>query len=144
MVPLTRRLRFLVAVRPGLQEPAVAARMAATLDRISDGRLLIETEWPHLVLRRQRRENFRMVLAQGPTDDEIGELAKRVLELETQLRQEREAHAETKSAHDAAAEERDGYIRDLNRLQTQLRQEEKAHLQTIDERDAAEEEPRPH
>jgi alkanesulfonate monooxygenase len=41
MVPLTRRLRFLVAVRPGLQEPAVAARMAATLDRISDGRLLI-------------------------------------------------------------------------------------------------------
>jgi len=41
MVPLTRRLRFLVAVRPGLQEPAAAARMAATLDRISDGRLLI-------------------------------------------------------------------------------------------------------
>ena len=33
--------------------------------RISDGRLLIETEWPHLVLRRQRRENFRMALAQG-------------------------------------------------------------------------------
>ena len=41
LVPLTKRLRFLVAVRPGLQEPAVAARMAATLDRISDGRLLI-------------------------------------------------------------------------------------------------------
>ncbi len=41
MVPQTKRLRFLVAVRPGLQEPAVAARMAATLDRISDGRLLI-------------------------------------------------------------------------------------------------------
>ncbi len=41
MVPQTRRLRFLVAVRPGLQEPAMAARMAATLDRISDGRLLI-------------------------------------------------------------------------------------------------------
>ena len=30
-----------MAVRPGLQEPAAAARMAATLDRISDGRLLI-------------------------------------------------------------------------------------------------------
>src|SRR6267154_1212409 len=30
MVPLTRRLRFLVAVRPGLQEPAAAARMTAT------------------------------------------------------------------------------------------------------------------
>ena len=31
--PLTERLRFLVAVRPGLQPPTVAARMAATLDR---------------------------------------------------------------------------------------------------------------
>ncbi len=41
LVPLTERLRFLVAVRPGLQEPAVAARMTATLDRISNGRLLI-------------------------------------------------------------------------------------------------------
>ncbi|GLS44188.1 FMNH2-dependent alkanesulfonate monooxygenase [Methylobacterium brachythecii] len=41
LAPLTKRLRFLVAVRPGLQEPSVAARMAATLDRISDGRLLI-------------------------------------------------------------------------------------------------------
>ncbi|ACA19349.1 Alkanesulfonate monooxygenase [Methylobacterium sp. 4-46] len=41
LAPLTRRLRFLVAVRPGLQEPSAAARMAATLDRISEGRLLI-------------------------------------------------------------------------------------------------------
>jgi len=41
MAPLTDRLRFLVAVRPGLQSPAVAARMAATLDRLSGGRLLI-------------------------------------------------------------------------------------------------------
>ena len=41
LAPLTQRLRFLVAVRPGLQTPAVAARMAATLDRISGGRLLI-------------------------------------------------------------------------------------------------------
>jgi alkanesulfonate monooxygenase len=39
--PLTERLRFLVAVRPGLQSPAVAARMTATLDRLSVGRLLI-------------------------------------------------------------------------------------------------------
>ena len=31
LVPLTERLRFLVAVRPGLQSPSVAARMAATL-----------------------------------------------------------------------------------------------------------------
>jgi alkanesulfonate monooxygenase len=41
MAPLTDRLRFLVAVRPGLQSPAVAARMAATLDRLSGGRLLL-------------------------------------------------------------------------------------------------------
>ncbi|WP_106418332.1 FMNH2-dependent alkanesulfonate monooxygenase [Salinicola tamaricis] len=41
LAPLTQRLRFLVAVRPGLQSPAVAARMTATLDRISGGRLLI-------------------------------------------------------------------------------------------------------
>jgi len=41
LAPATERLRFLVAVRPGLQEPAVAARMAATLDRVSNGRLLI-------------------------------------------------------------------------------------------------------
>ncbi|MFC2249682.1 FMNH2-dependent alkanesulfonate monooxygenase [Labrys portucalensis] len=41
MVPLTKRLRFLVAIRPGLTTPAFAARSAATLDRLSDGRLLI-------------------------------------------------------------------------------------------------------
>lgn len=37
----TERLRYLVAVRPGLQSPSVAARMTATLDRISNGRLLV-------------------------------------------------------------------------------------------------------
>ena len=41
MVPLTRRLRYLVAVRPGLTAPAFAARMTATLDRLSNGRVLI-------------------------------------------------------------------------------------------------------
>lgn len=41
LAPLTERLRYLVAVRPGLQSPTVAARMTATLDRISNGRLLI-------------------------------------------------------------------------------------------------------
>jgi len=41
LAPLTRQLRFLVAVRPGLQSPTLAARMTATLDRISGGRLLI-------------------------------------------------------------------------------------------------------
>jgi alkanesulfonate monooxygenase len=41
MVPLTKRLRFLVAVRPGLSEPSMTARMAATLDRLSEGRVLV-------------------------------------------------------------------------------------------------------
>jgi alkanesulfonate monooxygenase len=41
LVPETERLRFLVAVRPGLQAPTAAARMASKLDRISNGRLLI-------------------------------------------------------------------------------------------------------
>jgi alkanesulfonate monooxygenase len=39
MVPLTERLRFLVAVRPGIVSPTVAARMTATLDRLSGGRV---------------------------------------------------------------------------------------------------------
>jgi alkanesulfonate monooxygenase len=41
LIPVTRQLRFLVALRPGIQSPGVAARMTATLDRISEGRLLI-------------------------------------------------------------------------------------------------------
>ncbi|MFN6559442.1 MAG: FMNH2-dependent alkanesulfonate monooxygenase [Nostoc sp. ChiSLP01] len=41
LVAETQQMRFLVAVRPGLSSPGMAARMAATLDRISNGRLLI-------------------------------------------------------------------------------------------------------
>ena len=41
MVPETERLRYLVAVRPGLQPPTLAARMTSTLDRLSNGRVLI-------------------------------------------------------------------------------------------------------
>lgn len=37
----TERLKYLVALRPGLMSPAVAARMAASFDRFSNGRLLI-------------------------------------------------------------------------------------------------------
>jgi alkanesulfonate monooxygenase len=37
----TARMRFLVAIRPGLCSPSLAARMAATFDRLSNGRLLI-------------------------------------------------------------------------------------------------------
>lgn len=41
LVSHTQRMRFLVAIRPGLMSPGVAARMAATFDRLSGGRLLI-------------------------------------------------------------------------------------------------------
>ncbi|MDF3839543.1 FMNH2-dependent alkanesulfonate monooxygenase [Cupriavidus basilensis] len=41
VAPWTERLRYLVAIRPGIISPTVSARMAATLDRISNGRLLI-------------------------------------------------------------------------------------------------------
>jgi alkanesulfonate monooxygenase len=41
LVALTKRLRFLIAFRPGLLNPSLAARMAASFDRISNGRLLI-------------------------------------------------------------------------------------------------------
>ena len=41
LIASTKRMKFLVAVRPGLISPGVAARMAATFDRLSGGRLLI-------------------------------------------------------------------------------------------------------
>jgi alkanesulfonate monooxygenase len=41
IAPFTERLRFLVALRPGILTPALAARQAVALDRISDGRLLL-------------------------------------------------------------------------------------------------------
>lgn len=41
LLSVTQRMRFLVAIRPGLSSPAMAARMAATFDRLSNGRLLI-------------------------------------------------------------------------------------------------------
>jgi alkanesulfonate monooxygenase len=41
LIDVTRRLKFLVALRPGLVQPAVAARMAATFDRLSGGRVLL-------------------------------------------------------------------------------------------------------
>ncbi|MBH2019705.1 MAG: FMNH2-dependent alkanesulfonate monooxygenase [Burkholderiales bacterium] len=41
LIPVTKNLKFLVAVRPGLHQPSLAARMAATFDRLSGGRLLI-------------------------------------------------------------------------------------------------------
>ncbi|VFT70095.1 alkanesulfonate monooxygenase [Escherichia coli] len=41
MIPVTQRLKFLVALRPSVTSPTVAARQAATLDRLSNGRALL-------------------------------------------------------------------------------------------------------
>ena len=41
LIDATKRLKFLVALRPGLVQPSQSARMAATLDRMSGGRLLV-------------------------------------------------------------------------------------------------------
>jgi alkanesulfonate monooxygenase len=41
LTQVTRRFKFLVAFRPGLMSPTLAAQMAATYQRISGGRLLL-------------------------------------------------------------------------------------------------------
>ena len=41
LTQLTRTFKFLVAFRPGLQSPTLAAQMAATFQRVSGGRLLL-------------------------------------------------------------------------------------------------------
>jgi len=41
LIPETKTLRYLVAVRPGIMQPSNAARMSATFDRLSQGRLLV-------------------------------------------------------------------------------------------------------
>jgi alkanesulfonate monooxygenase len=41
LMAVTQRLRYLIAIRPSIMQPAQAARMAATFDRLSNGRLLI-------------------------------------------------------------------------------------------------------
>jgi len=41
LIDATKNLKFLVALRPGVTTPALAARMAATFDRLSNGRVLL-------------------------------------------------------------------------------------------------------
>jgi alkanesulfonate monooxygenase len=41
LIAATRRLKFLVALRPSTISPTASARQAATLDRLSEGRLLV-------------------------------------------------------------------------------------------------------
>ncbi len=41
LIDATKHLKFLVALRPGVTTPALAARMTATMDRLSGGRVLL-------------------------------------------------------------------------------------------------------
>ncbi len=41
LIPATQKMRFLIAIRPGLMTPTITARMVATFDQFSNGRLLI-------------------------------------------------------------------------------------------------------
>jgi alkanesulfonate monooxygenase len=41
LAPMTQTLKFLLALRPGILSPALAARQSAAFDLISDGRLLL-------------------------------------------------------------------------------------------------------
>lgn len=41
LIDATQKLKFLVALRPGVTTPALAARMVATMDRLSGGRVLL-------------------------------------------------------------------------------------------------------
>ena len=41
LAPATQTLKFLLALRPGILSPALAARQSAAFDRISNGRLLL-------------------------------------------------------------------------------------------------------
>lgn len=41
LISVTQRMKFLVALRPGMTTPSTVARMAATFDRLSGGRLLV-------------------------------------------------------------------------------------------------------
>ena len=41
LIPITERIKFLVAFRPGFLSPTLAAQMASTYQRMSNGRLLI-------------------------------------------------------------------------------------------------------
>lgn len=41
LISVTKQMKFLVAIRPGISSPGMSARMTATFDRMSKGRLLI-------------------------------------------------------------------------------------------------------
>ncbi len=41
LITVTKRMKFLVVIRPGITSPGAAASMASTFDRMSNGRLLV-------------------------------------------------------------------------------------------------------
>ncbi len=61
LIPVTQRLKFLVALRPGIISPTLAARQAATLDRLSNGRAC--SIWSPAAIRKSwRRRGYISVM----------------------------------------------------------------------------------
>jgi alkanesulfonate monooxygenase len=67
LIPLTERLQFLVAFRPGLLSPTLAAQMASTYHRMSGGRLK-----PNIVIGAEDAESARF----GPPIDKATRYAR--------------------------------------------------------------------
>lgn len=67
LVPLTERLKLLVAFRPGLLSPTLAAQMASTYQRMSGGRLLL-----NIVIGAEDAESARF----GPSVDKATRYAR--------------------------------------------------------------------
>ncbi|MBI2711004.1 MAG: LLM class flavin-dependent oxidoreductase [Actinobacteria bacterium] len=86
LIALTKRVRFLVAFRPGLLSPTLAAQMASTYQRLSGGRLLLNVvtgaepaelarfgDWADKATRYERTAEFLEVMTgawDGPLDHE--------------------------------------------------------------------------
>ena len=82
LIGLTKRIRFLVAFRPGLLSPTLAAQMASTYQRLSGGRLLLNVvtgaepaelarfgDWADKDARYSRTAEFLEVLQGSWNDD---------------------------------------------------------------------------
>ena len=82
LIPLTERLKFLVAFRPGFLSPTLAAQMASTYQRMSGGRLLINIvtgaeprelnrfgDWLDKEARYERTGEFLQIMRNAWTDE---------------------------------------------------------------------------
>ncbi|MDG2111274.1 MAG: LLM class flavin-dependent oxidoreductase [Actinomycetota bacterium] len=82
LIPITKNIKFLVAFRPGFLSPTLAAQMASTYQRMSNGRLLINIvtgaeprelnrfgDWLDKDSRYERTGEFLDIMSQSWTDE---------------------------------------------------------------------------